>query len=61
MPPTTTQMSATRRRYAALDPMWAGLDRECYIEADRHMIPVKRLSRRLGELSDIDRDGIGLN
>lgn len=56
----TTKTSAVRRRYVVMDPEWAGLDKECQIDMERHTISVKRLSRRLGSLCEMDLDGIGL-
>lgn len=56
----TTKTSPCRVRYTVLDPEWAGLDKESQIDLERHTISVKRLSRRLGVLCDMDLDGIGL-
>ena len=56
----TSQTSTTRRRDLIEEYIWAGLEKETYVDEEVRTTSVSRLVRRLGELSDYDRQKFGL-
>ena len=56
----TSQLSGTRERAIIEDYIEAGLEKETYVDAEIRTIERSKLVRRLGELSDYDRERFGL-
>ena len=56
----TSQISAFRQRDIIEDYYEAGLDKATYVDPERRTIPRIRLVRKMGELSDYDRQKFGL-
>ena len=56
----TSQSSATRKRYAIVDTISAGLDHDSFVDLELKRMPKSRLGRKLGHLDDYDMEGLGL-
>ena len=56
----TSQSSTTRKRYAIVDTISAGLDHDSFVDLELKRMPKSRLGRKLGHLDDYDMEGIGL-
>ena len=52
----TSQISSIRKRSEILDLASAGLEKRTYVDLELHTISSNKLSHKLGELSDEDRD-----
>ena len=56
----TSQTSTFRQRDIIEDYFGAGLDKATYVDLDRRTIERNRLVRKMGELSEFDREKFGL-
>jgi len=57
----TTQPEGMKQRIEILDPIFAGLDdKQSYVVNEIKEVSRQKLTRKLGELCDIDKDNLGL-
>ena len=56
----TSQTSTSRQRDVIEDYYDAGLDKATYVDPDRRTIERNRLVRKMGELSESDREKFGM-
>ncbi len=56
----TTKTSNCVQRDLIEEPFEAGLDQETYVDPEKRTISRKGLVRKMGELSDLDRERFGL-
>ncbi len=56
----TSQRSAIRQRDLIEDFFEAGLDRPTHVDPEKRMVSRDHLVRRMGELSEYDRDKFGI-